>query len=173
MPISLDLLKKYKSSDVFIETGSYLGEGIDLALSAGYEEIYSIELSEKYYNYCFEKFKNNKKVKLYYGDSEKVLPEVLKLICKKSDFWLDAHYSMGDTALGEKICPLYEEIDCILQNNIFHTILIDDVRFMDTEWWNGVSKEKIISKFKNLNNKYNIYFENGYQENDILIAKVL
>lgn len=173
MPISLETLKKYKSSNIFIETGSYLGEGIELALDAGYNEIYSIELSEKYYNHCTEKFKNNKKINLYLGESEKKLSDILSRINVKCDFWLDAHFSMGDTALGDKICPLYEELDLILKNKDCHTVLIDDVRFMDTDWWQGVSKKEIISKFKSINDKYKIYFENGFKKNDILIAKIL
>ncbi|MDR1514735.1 MAG: hypothetical protein LBS45_03495 [Synergistaceae bacterium] len=45
-------------------------------------------------------------------------------------FWLDAHWSGGDTA-GENIqCPLLEELKIILDSNSSHFILIDDARLI-------------------------------------------
>ena len=43
MPINFNL-KKYKNS-VFLETGTYQGDGIKKALEAGFEKIYSIEIN--------------------------------------------------------------------------------------------------------------------------------
>lgn len=171
MPINKETLSKYKSSDVFIETGSYIGEGIDIALECGYKVIYSIELSEHYYNHCLEKYKNNYSVNLILGDSEIELPKLISSINKKCDIWLDAHYSMGNTAMGTKICPLNEELNSILNTNFNHTILIDDVRFMDTEWRNNIKKDEIIKLIKHKHN-YEISYEDGYVNNDILVAKV-
>jgi hypothetical protein len=54
----------------YIETGTYLGEGINSVLN-NYETIHSIELSEKWYQYNLEKFKTNNNVKIYLGDSKK------------------------------------------------------------------------------------------------------
>lgn len=172
MPIELNVLKKYKTSNLFIETGSYLGEGIDVAIESGYDQIYSIELSDHYYNFCLKKFNNNNKIKIIKGCSEDQLPILLKNINSQCDFWLDAHYSMGNTALGPKICPLYEELESILKHRPDHTIIIDDVRFMDTDWWENISKDKIINFILSANKNYKFYFENGYQQNDILVAKV-
>ena len=44
-------------------------------------------------------------------------------------FWLDGHYSAGDTARGEKDTPLYEELEQILRApDLGHVIVIDDAR---------------------------------------------
>ena len=54
----------------YIETGTYLGNGIKHVLN-NYENIHSIELSEKWYQHNIEQFKNNNNVKMYLGDSKK------------------------------------------------------------------------------------------------------
>ena len=43
---------------VFVETGSHIGNGIQEAIDAGFTEVYSIELSGKFFNICKERFKN-------------------------------------------------------------------------------------------------------------------
>jgi len=52
---------KYKNP-YFVETGSFVGDGIALALSLGYQKVYSIELSEKYFDYSEQRFKNDRRV---------------------------------------------------------------------------------------------------------------
>ena len=47
----------------YIETGTYLGEGVSSVLG-NYDIIHSIELSEKWFKYNLEKFKNNNKYKI-------------------------------------------------------------------------------------------------------------
>ena len=63
----------------YIETGTYLGDGIKNVLN-NYENIHSIELSDKWYNYNVEQFKKYDNVKMYHGDSKKILPELLNFI---------------------------------------------------------------------------------------------
>ena len=109
---------------VFIETGSFMGDGIKSAIKAGFEEIHSIELSKKYYNHCKKKYPN---VRLYRGDSALILPCLLKTIDDCCTFWLDAHYSGGDTA-KENPLPLIAELEAILHYmRPHHIILIDDI----------------------------------------------
>jgi len=94
-----NLFLKYPNP-VFIETGSYYGQGIQKAIESGFKEIYSIELSDKYYNLCKNKFKDFKHVHIIQGDSCEVLGELIKIINQKITFWLDGHWSMEDTAKG-------------------------------------------------------------------------
>ena len=54
MPSKKEIFQKY-INNYFIETGSYLGDGIQQAIDAGFKNIISIELSDKYFNIC----KNN------------------------------------------------------------------------------------------------------------------
>jgi len=44
---------------VFIETGSYTGDGIQAALNSGFTKVISIELVPHYYNLCKKRFQNN------------------------------------------------------------------------------------------------------------------
>ena len=52
MPSNVDNFKRFKN-ELFIETGSFYGEGIQQAIDAGFENIISIELSPKD---CFWRF---------------------------------------------------------------------------------------------------------------------
>ena len=70
-----DLTKNIKTNH-YIETGTYMGNGIKSVLQ-NYNNIHSIELSEKWYNYNVEQFKMNVNVSMYLGDSKKILPELL------------------------------------------------------------------------------------------------
>ena len=72
-----NIFYSYTRNKVFIETGSFEGAGIQRALDVGFETIISIEYAKRYYDLCVEKFKNNKNVKIYLGDSVSTLPKIL------------------------------------------------------------------------------------------------
>jgi len=48
-------------------------------------------------------------------------------------FWLDGHYSGGNTGKGEKETPIMEEIETILSSPLPHVVLVDDARCFGTE----------------------------------------
>ena len=71
----------------------------------------------------------DKNVVLFQGDSGKVLHQILDNVNEPAIFWLDGHYSAGITALGDKECPIYEELEAIFQKcRNTPVILIDDAR---------------------------------------------
>ena len=171
MPSKSENFKKY-TNPVFIETGSFMGDGIQQALDAGFNRVISIELSEKYYNICKERFKEDPRVSIYKGDSYKILPEIISQIDEKITFWLDGHHSCGDTALGDYWAPLIQELDSIKNHHIKkHTILIDDMRC-----WklpnpvHGFDESDIIKKLKEINSDYKLIFIDGGEPEDILVA---
>ena len=106
----------------YIETGTYLGNGIKNVLNT-YENIHSIELSEKWYNYNVEQFKNNQNVKMYFGDSKQILPDILSKINEPVTIFLDAHYSGPHTEFGSEETPLLFELD-ILKNRPYNDIIM-------------------------------------------------
>jgi len=165
---------KYKNTDYFIETGSYLGNGIQNAIDAGFKYIYSIELSDKYYNICKEKFSNNPNVTIIKGDSCEVLYDVIKNINEPITFWLDGHYSCEDTALGKHWAPLIQELEQIKNHPIKnHTILIDDMRcWLEPNPVHGFYTPDIINKLNEINSDYEYIYENGHNVNDILVSKI-
>jgi hypothetical protein len=118
-----------KKTSHFIETGSWQGQGIELAIKSGFDFIYSIELSSKFFHICENKFKNNPNVKIIFGDSTFELPKLLNNKNTPFTYWLDGHYSGDDTARGSKDSPLIEELNTILSRNVNgEMIYIDDMR---------------------------------------------
>lgn len=162
MPISTNILSKFLNP-YFIETGSHIGEGIQTAVDSGFDKIISIELSNKYYNICKQKFESNNRVSLILGDAELVLKDIIDGINYPITFWLDGHHSGDDTAWGLHNDPIFEELDIISTHVIkSHTILVDDIRGMDVS--------KLVEKILEINKDYNISYEDGYIPGDILVA---
>lgn len=108
-----------------VETGTYLGDMVAAQLN-NFSRIISIELSKDLYERACIRFRKNSNVQLLQGDSGKVLHQLIDTLKEPAFFWLDGHYSAGLTARGEKICPIYEELDAIFKHDIGHVILIDD-----------------------------------------------
>lgn len=173
MPSNKENFEKYPN-DVFIETGSYLGDGIQQALDAGFKNIISIELSDKYYNISKNRFINNTNVTVIKGDSFKVLPDLIKNINCPITFWLDGHHSCGDTALGEYWTPLMQELEVIKNHHVKnHTIMIDDMRCWELpNEVHGFYKEDIFNKLRDINPYYIFTYEDGGVKNDILVANI-
>ena len=124
-------------NDIFVETGSGGGGGIQYALRYGFKKIYSVEIDEKKYELCSRLFKNNKNVYLHCGDSIKVLPKILENIKAKATFLLDAHVSDVKHLHGDLVCPIIEELKIILNHakalKVRHSIFIDDLKYFDGE----------------------------------------
>jgi hypothetical protein len=108
-----------------VETGTYTGEMVFVQLRK-FKEIHSIELSDYYYDRAVKRFRKYPHVHLHHGDSALMLHDVLKQLSSPAIFWLDGHYSGGMTAKGEKECPIFGELEAVLQSPYEHTILIDD-----------------------------------------------
>lgn len=114
-----------------VETGTYLGEMVE-ATSRLFQRIFSIELDPTLYAQAKQKFSKLKHVTILQGDSGEVLPGILADIHQPCLFWLDGHYSGGNTAKGEKETPILSEIDIICRHRINrHVILVDDARCFD------------------------------------------
>ena len=119
--------KKY-NYDILVETGTYLGKMID-AQKDNFKRIISIEIDKKFHEDAIEKFKNDKHISFYLGDSGKLLHDIVKILDKPAIFWLDAHYNSRSSAKLDKDCPIFEELDAIFKaNNPGHVLLVDDAR---------------------------------------------
>ena len=180
MPIKFDLTKfpnKY-----FIETGTYLGEGIEKALvSKSFKEIYSIEIDRLRHISVKEQYTYYDNITVIRGDSSRVLPALLKQINEPCTFWLDAHYMGDDGEYGKKWCPLVEELKAIKNHHIKnHTILIDDYRCMDNMHFDHErnipigfpGKKRLMEMLISINPLYNIRFLDGSEPKDVVLARV-
>lgn len=127
--IKQNIIKNYQekySIEILIETGTYLGAMVN-ATKDNFKKIYTIELDMKLYLHTKNKFEKFKHIKIFLGDSAKILSKLLKTVKKPAIFWLDAHYSKGITAKGGKLTPILEELTAILNHKVKdHIILIDD-----------------------------------------------
>ncbi len=158
---------------VFVESGSYLGDGIQKALDAGFEEIHSVELAPHLYDHCCKRFSVNPNVHLYLGDSSIVFKTILEHIDEPVTFWLDGHYSACGTAKGNTYTPLLNELAAIAGHHIkTHTILIDDVRMFSTVEFDYISQATVLQLLFKINPKYKFYYRDGYQKNDVLVAEI-
>lgn len=68
-------------------------------------------------------------VKFHLGDSYIVLNVLCEKITRPSVFFLDGHWSAGNTGKGSKDCPIMEELDAIVNKFTSNAIIIiDDCR---------------------------------------------
>jgi hypothetical protein len=150
--------------DVFIETGSYIGETLGQVKSS-FKKLISIEITDKYYKICSDKFASDDNVELVKGDCVKELPKLIKEYNNdRVLFFLDGHYSAGDTGKNEMDVPLIEELKLI--NNLQEKsalIIIDDADLFEFKdqylSWGGINEENILNAIDGRIEEY-FYVEN-------------
>ena len=172
--------KWYKITNIFIETGTGQGLGIEKALKYDFKEIYSIELDRRLYDKNFRRFRALENVKIYHGDSAELFPEIMNTFKEPVTIWLDAHidHFIGRDDYREYLCPLYYELEYLKSHPIKdHLIMIDDRRlFREHEkregntWGKTISEKKIRAYIKDINPDYIIKTVDGIVKNDIIIA---
>ena len=122
-----DYQQKYGYTTL-IETGTFYGDMVE-AQKKRFKKVISIELGVDLFKRAQNKFRNDKNVEIVQGDSSAALIPIAKDLKEPAIFWLDGHYSSGDTARGDKDCPVYEELDAIFGGKkLDHVLLIDDAR---------------------------------------------
>lgn len=168
-----EYLQRYGNGDIFVETGTYMGETVKLALGAGYNRIYSCELNEPLYNDCVKMFRDNPNVTILLGDSIDCLEDILSRITGPATFWLDAHASgplVGGKSGGS---PVVDELKLIAKHDCKeHTIFIDDRRLFGSAEWSFVREEDAIAVLQSINPNYNIHFLDAHVPTDVICASV-
>ena len=143
-----DYAKHFKLKTL-VETGTFLGLMME-AQAPHFEHLISIELDYDLYRAALERFETKSKIRIIHGDSGEVIGKVVPELKEPALFWLDGHYSGGFTAKGKSECPIYGEIESILNSPLSHVILIDDARcFNGTHDYPTISElETYIQKIK-------------------------
>ncbi len=145
--------------EILVETGTYLGQMVE-AQKTRFKKIFSIELGADLFEKARKKFKDDSHIILVQGDSGKMLPKILGDIHEPAIFWLDGHYSEGITAKGDKECPIFEEVDAILNDQLFnHILLIDDARCFNGKG-DYPTIEKLTEYIRGKNEKYHVEIKN-------------
>lgn len=167
--------KKYKNK-LFVESGTFLGNGLQCALDAGFEKCFTIEIHQYLYDKAQIRFKkeiNNGKIISYLGDSEIMLPAVVAQLTDRATFWLDAHIS---SQYGEKLaknCPIIEELETIGKHHIKnHTLLIDDLNCFGRPAHDRITVEQVKDKILQINSEYKFELLDAARPQNILAAYV-
>ena len=167
---SASLFRRYPNR-VFVETGTYLGDGIQDALDAGFTQVHSIELSPQLHADAQRRFAGDPRVHLHLGDSGAALGPLIATLSGPITFWLDGHYSEGNTARGDQNTPLERELAAIAAHpHHDHSLLIDDVRCFGTEHFDGLALDTALDAVRRINPDYVIGYEDGHVPNDVLTA---
>jgi hypothetical protein len=127
--VKVTALRRYAKRyglNTFVETGTYVGTTL-ADVTDQFRRLVSIELSEELYERARERFAAEPKVTLLRGDSTEQLPGVVTGLGEPALFWLDAHYSEGNTARSAVDTPIRAELEAILGSSPHrHVVLIDD-----------------------------------------------
>ena len=114
--------------EVLVETGTFKGDMIQ-AMRKDFRKLFSIELADHFYKAAVERFRRDSSIQILHGDSGKVMSELVPKLDGPALFWLDGHYSAGNTARGDKDTPVMEELGHIFARaDLRCVILIDDAR---------------------------------------------
>lgn len=136
-----DVIRQYAKEynlDVFVETGTYRGEMIEHVRN-DFRKIYSIELGAEHVKHARKRFHYYGHVNIFQGDSAVMLDAVSRMIDEPALYFLDAHYSGGDTyrTNPDSRTPVWEEMEQIIERhergefNHESVILIDDAKDFD------------------------------------------
>lgn len=176
----VEFFKNALKLDVFVEGGTYKG-GTAKNMSNRFKKVYTIEKSDVMFEIAKENLAGISNVTMLKGDTREHLPSILK----NNDnilFWLDAHWSGGDTYGVEDECPLLNELEIVFQYNKNCIVLIDDARLFlappprphdFSKWptltdivrvmpddWEIVEYEDVLYLFtKNINDDYKTYLQ--------------
>ena len=120
-------LSRLASVDVFFEGGTFLG-GTSLAMSNLFKWVVTVENSPVMHERSKLLLSDLPNVRSILGDTRDVLANDYDL-STNTLFWLDSHWSGGDTYGENDECPLLDELALIFSSsNNNHIILIDDAR---------------------------------------------
>ena len=106
-----------------VETGTYYGDSA-IKLSRIFERVETIELSRRLALRSWLRLLRYRNVHLRLGDSSKLL----KPSSEPTLYWLDSHWSGGNTAGADRPCPLLPEIQATSPGTFGDWYLIDDAR---------------------------------------------
>jgi len=168
-------LMRFKNK-TFVETGTYIGNGLNCAIKAGFDKCYSIEIHKNIHEIAVNRFDSeikNNKVKLFCGNSEIYFKQIISCLTDKTTFWLDAHISSQYGQMLAKNCPIFEELEAIKNHNIKeHTILIDDMDCFGNDMHDNIKIGDVIEYIRTINPNYRFEFLDSYFPNNILVAYV-
>lgn len=128
-PELLALLRHETGAERFVETGTFEGRSLQIALGL-FKECHSVEISRDYHLRAANQFSGEKGVHLALGSSPQFLQDNRRLFSSSPTiFWLDAHWCAAEhTADSSGQSPLMQELKAIGSLHPASTVMIDDAR---------------------------------------------
>jgi hypothetical protein len=123
----VDALRRRFGITTFVETGTYEGVTTEWA-AARFARVVTVELADALHTAAARRLSGLTNVETRHGDSRRVLAELAPTLDGPALFWLDAHWSGGETAGSDDPCPLLGELAALRESQHRHYVLIDDAR---------------------------------------------
>lgn len=172
-----ELFATYKyNCEMLVETGTYKGDGVFAAISAGYKYIVTFEIDENTSNKAADRLaemntqRPDVSVTFCIGSSKsKKFKFFVNGLDKPVVFWLDAHLMENRDFTLDRY-PLQEEIRVITETKVPHVIMMDDVRLFPRY---GLTIEKVKNMIRNEWGSETVFYiassKEGYPD-DVLVA---
>lgn len=109
-----------------VETGTYRGEGTRV-LADVFERVVTIEIAPELARAAAKSLSPLRNVEVICGDSCDVLPKLVDP-ARPTLYWLDGHWSGGETGGERHECPVLAELAALSGGHPEDCILIDDAR---------------------------------------------
>ncbi len=123
----VEQIRKQFYIETFVETGTFEGTTAYWA-SQHFQKVFTIENSLTLWEAAKKKFYKVHNINFLFGDSRDILTKLSRKIDSPTIFWLDAHWSGGDTYGRNDECALMDELKAILDMPHNHFVLVDDAR---------------------------------------------
>jgi hypothetical protein len=124
----VETLKRELPLEVFVETGTFKGDGVSKVRGL-FQELYTVESSAEYYEGACERFKSDPAIHIFHDTSPTLLRTMMPRLANRSVlYWLDAHCCGDELTSNVPQCPLLEELAAIGRLNERSVLLIDDAR---------------------------------------------
>jgi len=123
----IDELRMAYQIRFFVETGTFIGNTAYWA-SQNFERVFTVEFAEAIYRRATERYGHVDNISFLYGHSREKLQTIVSQLDAPALFWLDAHWSGGQTYGERDECPVLDEIAIINRSGRDSYILIDDAR---------------------------------------------
>lgn len=177
LPPGKNILKHFPNP-MFIETGSYRGDAIQLALEAEcFSQIRSMDLYQDNVSFCHSRFNLRggfyPNMKVIQGDSATDFWKFFQHNYQAT-IWLDAHSQLfEDEPESANPFPLLMELAQIANHPVkSHTILIDDILVLTHPDVTGWNRTVIEDALRWINPGYQFTYVANPVRNNLLIATI-
>jgi hypothetical protein len=159
----LNIFPVLNSIHNFYESGTYYGTTI-IEMQKHFHKLVTVEISVNIFRNTHTHLVQYSNIHHINGASENIIQDIIKENEDEYIFFLDGHYSSGDTGSSDIDVPLLEELKHINEYyNRNGLIIIDDYNLFQTngnEDWSNITIENVIQCFKK-NQIYTYFIQNN------------